>query len=318
MNSIIEIKNPYLITKLLSYLFSKMARQRSITIYAENESEFENIISSTDLPQKKNKCIRDNTQYDTDDEDDLGSSSQYTIQRKSLSMEEQEKEEESKLIEKISKMNLKYKEGSIDDLTDEEENQTDDDEHHEQRHRSFIEQNVTSFDEIIKLIVIGQKKVGKTTFINKLTGSTEMNSPTQSLEIKKAIKQIDNRKVKIELWDTNENIINSSLITTFYKIAGGFIIIIDTHTDFAFIKKQIELINSITNSNAHFYIIFNTKNSNEIEDNSKLSELESHFLVETEVMDVNELSFERNFKLCSFIRSLLRSDKKYHSLSFIK
>ena len=101
-----------------------MARQRSITIYAENESEFENIISSTDLPQKKNKCIRDNTQYDTDDEDDLGSSSQYTIQRKSLSMEEQEKEEESKLIEKISKMNLKYKEGSIDDLTDEEENQT--------------------------------------------------------------------------------------------------------------------------------------------------------------------------------------------------
>ena len=80
LNSIIEIKNPYLITKLLSYLFSKMARQRSITIYAENESEFENIISSTDLPQKKNKCIRDNTQYDTDDEDDLGSSSQYTIQ----------------------------------------------------------------------------------------------------------------------------------------------------------------------------------------------------------------------------------------------
>lgn len=278
-----------------------MARQRSITIYAENESEF---LSSNDVPTKKNKIIRDHTQSDTDDEDDLGSSSNYTLERKSLSLEEQEKEEESKLLDKITKLNMKYKKGSIDDITDDEENQTDDDDHNEHRRRSFIEQNVTSFDEIIKLIVLGQSKVGKSTFINRITGESD-SSPTESLEIKKVIKQIDNKKVKLELWDTNENIINSSLITTYYKIAGGFIIIIDANTDFAFITKQIELINSITNSSAHFYIIYNTKNSNQIED-SKLSELESHFLVETEVMNVNELLFEKNIKLCSFIRGLLR------------
>ena len=76
----------------------------------------------------------------------------------------------------------------------------------------FIEQNVNTFDEIVKLIVIGAKNVGKSTFINKLTNSPSKQndvtySPTSSLEIKKVIKSLGESKVKIAnlgyLWTRN-------------------------------------------------------------------------------------------------------------------
>ena len=244
-----------------------MARPRSITIYADNETEFESLLLNSNTPSKKKNYT---PSYDSDDEDEgLGASCSYSIKRKSLSIEEQEKKAEERLLEKISKLNLKYKEGTLDETASEDnDSQTDEEEESNTEcvTPDFIEQNVNTFDEIVKLIVIGAKNVGKSTFINKLTNSPSKQndvtySPTSSLEIKKVIKSFGESKVKIELWDTNENIIKSSLIKTYYQIAGGFIIIVDSKTNFDFIKKQMELIQTVTDSDANFYILYNTKGS---------------------------------------------------------
>ena len=142
-----------------------MARQRSITIYAENKSDYEDMLSNMEpLPLRKGKpCYQDSALSDTDDEDEgLGSNSNYTLQRKAVPIEEKEKEEESKLIDKISKLNTKYKEGKELEQNDNDE-QTDDEEYvqsprkRRQRNISFIEQNVSLYDEMVKLLVIQKK-----------------------------------------------------------------------------------------------------------------------------------------------------------------
>lgn len=311
-----------------------MARPRSITIYADNETEFESISFNSNTPSKKDNHY--NIQDSSDDEDEgLGASCAYTIKRKSLSLEEQEKKAEEKLLEKISKLNLKYKEGTVDTSSEEDNySQTDDDEESTDEcvTQDFIEQNVSTFDEIVKLIVIGAKNVGKSTFINKLTNTpSKINdvtySPTSSLEIKKVIKSLGNSKVKIELWDTNENIIKSSLIKTYYHIADGFIIIVDSNTNFDFIKKQMELIQTVTDSDAHFYILYNTKGLNEqdsidkldVEIKDKLLNLQNQFMSEIQVMNVNDFTFEKETQFKSFLRNIIRSnDHRFHSLKFRK
>ena len=146
-----------------------MARPRSITIYADNETEFESLLLNSNTPSKKKNYT---PSYDSDDEDEgLGASCSYSIKRKSLSIEEQEKKAEERLLEKISKLNLKYKEGTLDETASEDnDSQTDEEEESNTEcvTPDFIEQNVNTFDEIVKLIVIGAKNVGKSTFINNL------------------------------------------------------------------------------------------------------------------------------------------------------
>ena len=310
-----------------------MARPRSITIYADSETEFESLLLNSNTPSKKKNYT---PSYDSDDEDEgLGASCSYSIKRKSLSIEEQEKKAEERLLEKISKLNLKYKEGTLDETASEDnDSQTDEEEESNTEcvTPDFIEQNVNTFDEIVKLIVIGAKNVGKSTFINKLTNSPSKQndvtySPTSSLEIKKVIKSFGESKVKIELWDTNENIIKSSLIKTYYQIAGGFIIIVDSKTNFDFIKKQMELIQTVTDSDANFYILYNTKGSTGQESveeldvyiKEKIINLQNQFMSEIQVMNVNDCSFEKEIQFQSFLRTILRSnDHRFHSLKFRK
>ena len=310
-----------------------MARPRSITIYADNETEFESLLLNSNTPSKKKNYT---PSYDSDDEDEgLGASCSYSIKRKSLSIEEQEKKAEERLLEKISKLNLKYKEGTLDETASEDnDSQTDEEEESNTEcvTPDFIEQNVNTFDEIVKLIVIGAKNVGKSTFINKLTNSPSKQndvtySPTSSLEIKKVIKSLGESKVKIELWDTNENIIKSSLIKTYYQIAGGFIIIVDSKTNFDFIKKQMELIQTVTDSDANFYILYNTKGSTgqesveelDVDIKEKIINLQNQFMSEIQVMNVNDFSFEKEIQFQSFLRTILRSnDHRFHSLKFRK
>ena len=293
-----------------------MARQRSITIYAENKSDYEDMLSNMELiPSRKRKpCYQDSSLSDTDDEDEgLGSNSNYTLQRKAVPIEEQEKEEESKLIEKISRLNTQYKEGKE---LEQNEEQTDDEEYtqspHKRRQRniSFIEQNISLYDEVVKLLVIGEKSVGKSTLIQRITEEdNDELTPTTSFEIKKCIKSINDRKVKIELWDTNENIINSPLIQTYFKITDGFIIIIDSNTKYEYIHKQMELIHNVTYSNAKFYLVNNAKEKDKTTE-KVIERLKEDFEFEYDICNLNKFSFNKNNRVSLFIRNVLNSKKK--------
>lgn len=318
-----------------------MARQRSITIYAENQEEFENILSTTEQPSRKKKTYNlfpDNTLYDTDDEERLGSSSNYTLQKKSLSIEEMEKEEESELLQEIKELKAKFKKGKInieDGEKSDNDSQTDDEDATEKqeasRRNSLLKYNIATFDEVIKLLVIGEKNVAKSALIKKIMEDNNNNdnkcSHNASLEIKKVIKSIDNRKIQIELWDTNENILNSPLITTYYKIANGFVLIMDENTNFDFIKSKMEQIQSVIDTDTQFYLLFITKNisvENSINNlpnsiKSSLNEIMSHFLVEIQICDINTFSFEKESKFNLFLRNILKIRQKLSkNLSFKK
>lgn len=289
-----------------------MARQRSITIYAENQSDYEDMLSNMELilSRKRKPCYQNSSLSDTDDEDEgLGSNSNYTLQRKAVPIEEKEKEEEFKLIEKISRLNTQYKEGK--------ELEENDDEYYiqsphkrRQRNISFIEQNVSLYDEMVKLLVIGEKSVGKSTLIKRITEEeNDEVTPTTSFEIKKCIKSINDRKVKIELWDTNENIINSPLIQTYFRIADGFIIIIDSNTKYEYIHKQMELIHNVTYSNAKFYLLNNAKEKDKTNE-KVIEQLKEDFEFEYDICNLNEFSFDKNNRVSLFIRNVLNRKKK--------
>ena len=289
-----------------------MARKRSITIYAENQSDYEDMLSNMELilSRKRKPCYQNSSLSDTDDEDEgLGSNSNYTLQRKAVPIEEKEKEEEFKLIEKISRLNTQYKEGK--------ELEENDDEYYiqsphkrRQRNISFIEQNVSLYDEMVKLLVIGEKSVGKSTLIKRITEEeNDEVTPTTSFEIKKCIKSINDRKVKIELWDTNENIINSPLIQTYFRIADGFIIIIDSNTKYEYIHKQMELIHNVTYSNAKFYLLNNAKEKDKTNE-KVIEQLKEDFEFEYDICNLNEFSFDKNNRVSLFIRNVLNRKKK--------
>jgi len=79
---------------------------------------------------------------------------------------------------------------------------------------SVLKNNLNIVDDVMKLIVIGDFKVGKTFFINKFfadeNGNGNENSfssreyvHTTSLEIKKKIVKLLGKNICLEMWDTN-------------------------------------------------------------------------------------------------------------------
>jgi GTPase SAR1 family protein len=168
---------------------------------------------------------------------------------------------------------------------------------------NIIMQNLSIHDETIKLMVIGDKAVGKTFFIDNLcTGNNNINNkehiisnsssnnnpynnllnvnkdknnsqtpipsvtypykPTQTLEIKRFIFSTLNKLIKIELWDTNTNILNSPIIKTYFKLCHGFILTCDISNleSIKFLEKQIEnIINFSTFSNDNLILYANIK-----------------------------------------------------------
>ena len=90
----------------------------------------------------------------------------------------------------------------------------------------LIKQNLDISEETLKLVLIGDSNIGKSLFINRILKDTTTNehkhyhhslykyNPTTSLEIKKVLTDFSDRKVKLELFDTNKSIINSKMINS--------------------------------------------------------------------------------------------------------
>ena len=78
---------------------------------------------------------------------------------------------------------------------------------------SIIMQNLEIYDEVIKVMVIGDKCVGKSLLISKLLSQGKMNYfPTKNLEIYNKLCKIIGKFVKLELFDTCPSTLNDSLM----------------------------------------------------------------------------------------------------------
>ena len=89
----------------------------------------------------------------------------------------------------------------------------------------------------------------------------------------------------------------------------------------------MELIQTVTDSDANFYILYNTKGSTgqesveelDVDIKEKIINLQNQFMSEIQVMNVNDFSFEKEIQFQSFLRTILRSnDHRFHSLKFRK
>ena len=150
---------------------------------------------------------------------------------------------------------------------------------------NFIMQNLKCFDEKIKLIVIGDEKVGKTLFLNKIgiydnfkrKNNFNINeyNPTDCLEINKSYVIVDKKLIKIESFDTNVKIINSKIIETYYNLCNGFIFVVsnDNINSINFIENQFKKILLNLNNLDKILFIVNEKIKDNFEFMNKLKNL---------------------------------------------
>jgi tRNA U34 5-carboxymethylaminomethyl modifying GTPase MnmE/TrmE len=79
-----------------------------------------------------------------------------------------------------------------------------------------LSKNIDIVDDVLKLVLIGDHKVGKSLFINKLLyeeGKIDIGNynKTKSFEIKKKIIKLLGKHIRLELFDTNCEIVDSEM-----------------------------------------------------------------------------------------------------------
>ena len=204
---------------------------------------------------------------------------------------------------------------------------------------NIVTQNLYLSEDTIKIILIGEKAVGKTFFVERIYASsfdyspckiqqistqenTNNNSnynylnlkkkynPTTSLDIKKMIVHIINKFSRLEIWDTNEKIINSGLITTYYKLCHGIILICDIASieSIKFIEKQFEVIIS-TKENLNIFLIANIKNDvdvNEYYDNLIfLNYFCEKYMIKPNYINMSEYNFKKDHIIQKFFNNCI-------------
>jgi predicted GTPase len=78
----------------------------------------------------------------------------------------------------------------------------------------LLSKNINCVDDVLKFIFIGDQGVGKSFLINKLLDDKavkEVYNHTKSLEIKKKNINLLGKRLTLELWDTNLEILNNDL-----------------------------------------------------------------------------------------------------------
>lgn len=84
----------------------------------------------------------------------------------------------------------------------------------------FLNQNIINYDDLLKIVIIGETGVGKSLFVSKLNQSKSSTCneycPTKTFEITKTVIDVNGRSLGLELWDTNILIVSSELIKSKY------------------------------------------------------------------------------------------------------
>ena len=96
------------------------------------------------------------------------------------------------------------------------------------------------FDEKIKIMVIGEIRVGKTSLIKKYTLKTFGGQylTTVGIDFQEKILDIDGKKVKIQIWDTAGEERFRNIAKNYFIHANGFLIIYDISCKESFEKVK--------------------------------------------------------------------------------
>ncbi len=162
-------------------------RERSETIYAENQEEFLQKMEKVDQRNDRRRKIKEKNFTLEEDEERLSfknelcaSFREYKMTVREPTFEEKERNDESDLLQSIVKMNRKFRDepksllhslgyfsstvGSAGLSTLANSGISD--------QEAFLSQNLINFCDILKLIVIGDRMVGKTFFVNRFVSES--------------------------------------------------------------------------------------------------------------------------------------------------
>jgi hypothetical protein len=315
-----------------------MRRSRSYTIYDKDDLEKSQVkyLYNQNLIFKETSIERNFNQQKFNLEDsfsneeeleNLGLNSGYKIEKRELTLREKEEIEEKELENIIKESNIKYKnkELFLDDYLSEDEyddlckksyssngssiNTFDTSIISDDEYKNIILNNVKNYNKLIKIMLIGNNKVGKSFFLSKIFGNFKDNNNythTEYLNIKKINCEINNKDYKLEFWDSNEDFLNSILIKTYFQIAHAFIIIVNENSNFNFIEKQLREIQSVNKSEKIFFI-FNCdlkNNVNICENKEKFINLSKKYYFNFHQINLTEFSL-KNKKFIGFLESII-------------
>ena len=89
----------------------------------------------------------------------------------------------------------------------------------------------------VKLLLVGDSGVGKTSILNRYTNNTFSNSVQSTIGVDFSFNSIsvDSQTIKTQIWDLGGREIYRNIITSYYRGAHGIIIVYDI---IVFIIKQ--------------------------------------------------------------------------------
>ena len=232
----------------------------------------------------------------------MGSNEEYKIEVAPIPLEERVKIEEQQLLTMIHQLNVSKK-NSEDDSSDEDNLKggnfskrinnlslstlSDEIEIDE----NFINQNVITYDDSIKLIVLGEKRVGKSLLVQKLISKENYDyeyKPTTALDIKKTILDINNKKIKLEMIDTSSSMLNSDIIKTYYQLANGFVIVTDIQM--SCVNEKITKIRKAVGIDANILLVINESEQNDKERYVNVKEYSSKNNISLLIEDIDKIT----------------------------
>lgn len=118
-----------------------------------------------------------------------------------------------------------------------------------------------NYDFLFKFIVVGDSNVGKTSIIRSLTNKEFNKDESNTVGIDFAVHtfNIDNKAIKLQIWDTAGQEIFQSVSRIYYKNANGCLIVFDVSNRISFLncQKWIENVSIENNSHILFIIVGN-------------------------------------------------------------
>ncbi len=162
----------------------------------------------------------------------------------------------------------------------------------------------------IKIILIGDSSVGKTTIICKYLDNTYNEDATPTVSLENRVKTIDihGLKAKIQLWDTVGQEKFNSLTQQYFRNTDGILLIFDlTNKDsFNHIKKWLIEINNNTDNHRVKKLLIGNKS--DIKDKIKVSKNDIDSLINKEKrLKYLEISAKENINVGKAFETIINS-----------
>ena len=176
-------------------------------------------------------------------------------------------------------------------------------------------------DYIFKVVFVGDATVGKTQIKSRYVQDIFDNNynPTIGLEFEVKEVEIDNKKIKLQLWDTAGQEKFRSITRTYYKSAHliVFVYAIDNKNSFDNIQSWVNEVNANTNKNPIFWLVGNkcdleeNKRKVSTEEAKNYAEEKNIKFIEVSAKDGTNIEIMFNSIIQELLEDMKKEEKKF-------